>query len=72
MLLYEMFDAPISGYQSVNQDRSQRHWRETRKSRITLADLHRMNEMLQVRAYEKATNMQKIQDQYGPKTQPMM
>lgn len=72
MLLLELYDPPKKGYQSVERDNTQMRWREFRKSRLTLADLHRINEMLQVRAYEYARDMKQVQDQYGPKAQPMM
>jgi hypothetical protein len=36
MKLMEMFDAPISGYQDVNQDNSKPIWKQSRKTKITL------------------------------------
>lgn len=72
MILLELYDPPKPGYQDEKSDNSQLRWREFRKSRLTFADLHRINEMLQVRAYEYAQDLKNIRDQYGPKAQPMM
>lgn len=73
MLLLEIYDAPIAGLQDVAADNSQLRWREFRKSKITLADLSRINEMLSVRAFEHAQDIKQIQNQYGPKpAAPMM
>ena len=72
MLLLELYNPPIAGLQDVDQDRSQLRWREFRKSKISLGDLNRINEMLSVRAYEHAQDLKLIQDQYGPKAAPPM
>ena len=69
MLLLELYDPPIAGLQDVDKDQSQLRWREFRKSKVTLADLNKINEMLSVRAFEHARDIKQIQDQYGPKPQ---
>ncbi len=69
-LLYEMFDRPIAGMQDVADDNSQPRWRQNRKSKLTLRQIRKLRRMHDVRVYERATNLKKIQDQYGPKAQP--
>jgi hypothetical protein len=66
MKLMEMFDEPISGYQDVNQDNSKPIWKQSRKTKLTLRQLRKLRKMLDVRNYEKATNLKKIRKQYQP------
>ena len=66
MKLFEMFDAPIDGYQDVNKDNSQLKWTETRKTKLTLRQIRKLRKMLDVRNYEKAQNLKKVRKQYAP------
>ena len=66
MKLFEMYDQPIQGYQDVNSDNSVQKWTETRKTKLTLRQLRKLRKMLDVRNYEKATNLKKIRKQYQP------
>lgn len=67
MLLNEMFDPPILGYQDVNQDNSKPTWRTSRKTKLTLKQIRKLRKMLDVRNFEKKEHLKKIRDQYGAK-----
>lgn len=66
MKLFEMFDAPVQGYQDVSSDNSPVKWKETRKSKLTLRQIRKLRKMLDVRNYEQAQNLKKIRKQYTP------
>jgi len=70
MKLFEMFDAPIAGYQDVNQDNSKPVWRTSRKTKLTLKQLRKLRKMLDVRNYEKREHLKKVREQYGAANQP--
>jgi hypothetical protein len=70
MKLFEMFDAPIAGYQDVNQDNSKPVWRTSRKTKLTLKQLRKLRKMLDVRNYEKKEHLKKVREQYGAANQP--
>lgn len=67
MILNEMFDPPINGYQDVNKDNSKPVWKTSRKTKLTLKQLRKLRRMLDVRAYEKKQVLKKVQKQYGAK-----
>lgn len=59
MKLLEMFDAPINGYQDVNQDNSKPEWKTSRKTKLTLKQLRKLRKMLDVRNFEKKEHLKK-------------
>lgn len=65
MRLLEMFDAPIAGYQDVNQDNSKPIWKQSRKTKLTLKQIRKLRKMLDVRNYEKKQHLKKVHEQYG-------
>lgn len=72
MRLFEMYETSPAGYQDLKDDNSVLRWKESRKARLTLRQLRKLRKMLDVRNFEKAKNLKKIQDQYGPPAQPEM
>ena len=70
MKLLEMFDAPINGYQDINQDNSKPEWKTSRKTKLTLKQLRKLRKMLDVRNYEKKEHLKKVREQYGAANQP--
>jgi hypothetical protein len=70
MKLLEMFDAPINGYQDVNQDNSKPEWKTSRKTKLTLKQLRKLRKMLDVRNFEKKEHLKKVREQYGAANQP--
>jgi hypothetical protein len=66
MKLFEMYNAPVEGYQDVSQDNSKVKYGETRKSKLTLRQIRKLRKMLDVRNYEKSKNLKKVRKQYEP------
>lgn len=66
MKLFEMFDAPVQGYQDVSSDNSMPKWTETRKTKLTLRQIRKLRKMLDVRNFERAQNLKKVRKQYTP------
>jgi len=67
MILTELFDPPVSGFQDVNDDNSKPVWRTSRKTKLTLKQIRKLRRMLDVRNYEKKQYLSKVRDQYGAK-----
>lgn len=75
MNLFEMFDAPIEGYQNIAADNSKPKWKESRKTKLTLRQIRKLRKMLDVRNYEKQKYLKKVHEQYGQtaeQSQPAM
>ena len=66
MILREFFEAAPQGWQEVEDDQSQLHWGETRKTKLTLGMLNKLRKMNDVQAYERAQDLKKIRKQYQP------
>ena len=64
MQLYEMFDAPISGLQDVNDDNSKPVYRTSRKTKLTLKQIRKLRRMMDVRNYERKLYLDKVREQY--------
>jgi hypothetical protein len=65
MNLFEMFDAPIEGYQNIAADNSKPKWKESRKTKLTLRQIRKLRKMLDVRNFEKQKYLKKVHEQYG-------
>jgi hypothetical protein len=65
MLLFEMFTPAIEGYQDVESDNSKPKWKESRKTKLTLRQIRKLRKMNDVRNYEKASYLKKINAQYS-------
>ena len=63
MKLFEMFNAPVDGYQDLAADNSKPKWKESRKTKLTLRQIRKLRKMLDVRNFEKAQNLKKIRKQ---------
>lgn len=70
MRLFEMYET--NPYQDLGDDNSAPRWKESRKAKLTLRQIRKLRKMLDVRNFEKAKNLKKIQDQYAPPAQPDM
>lgn len=66
MKLFEMYNQPIDGYQDASADNSKVKWKETRKTKLTLRQIRKLRKMMDVRNYEKTTNLKKVRTQYKP------
>ena len=69
MKLFEMFDAPVPGFQDVETDNSKPIWRTSRKTKLTLHQIRKLRKMLDVRNYEKTQHLKKVKEQYGVKSE---
>ena len=67
MLLLEMFNEPIVGFQDVNDDNSKPVYRTSRKTKLTLKQIRKLRKMLDVRNYEKKLYLDRVREQYGAK-----
>ncbi len=65
MKLFEMYDAPIEGYQDVAADNSRPKWKESRKTKLTLRQIRKLRKMLDVRNFEKQKHLKRVHEQYG-------
>jgi hypothetical protein len=70
MKLFEMFDPAVQGYQDTKNDNSKVQWKETRKSKLTLRQVRKLRKMLDVRNFERVTNLKKVRKQYTPVAEP--
>jgi len=66
MKLFEMFDKAPQGYQDTSADNSKPKWKQSRNTKLTLRQLRKLRKMLDVRNYERASNLKKIRKQYTP------
>jgi hypothetical protein len=69
MLLNEMFDKAVSGYQDTGTDNSKPQWHELRKTKLTLRQIRKLRKMIDVRNFEKVNDLKKIRKQYAPVAQ---
>ena len=65
MKLFEIYDAPIQGFQDINSDQSRPAWKQSRKTKLTLKQIRKLRQMLDVRNYEEQSYMKKVHEQYG-------
>lgn len=72
MLLTEMFDQAPESYQDLSADNSQTTQYDLRKTRLTLRQINKLRQMLDVRNYEFKQKLEKIQAQYAPPAQPLV
>lgn len=65
MILLELFSRHPEEYQDLSQDSSQVNMTDSRKTRLTLAQINRLRKMNDMRALEHAKEMQLVQQMYG-------
>ena len=65
MKLFEMFNAPVEGYQDLAADNSKPKWKESRKTKLTLRQIRKLRKMMDIRNYERAKHLKKVHEQYG-------
>ena len=69
MNLFEMFDPPVAGYQTLQDDNSKPQWETSRKTKLTLKQLRHLRKMLDVRNYEKKISLEQVRKQYSAAAQ---
>ena len=65
MLLYEMFNTTPDAYRNEPQDQSAPKWGDTRKTKLTLAQINLLRKMNDQRTVEYAEKLKKVKEQYG-------
>jgi hypothetical protein len=65
MLLNEMYDTYVPKFQDVDEDNSQPDDTSTRKTRLTLKQINKLRQMLDLRNVEYKEDLKKIQRQYA-------
>lgn len=66
MILNEFFDQEPEAYQDLSQDNSQTMLSDTRKSRLTLAQLRQLRSLNDARMVEYRQKLTKVKNQYAP------
>lgn len=70
MILLELYEPAIPGYQNTEDDNSKPQWKQSRKTKLTLKQIRKLRKMLDIRNYEKKKELKNIHAQYGPKANP--
>lgn len=65
MILNELYDEALPGYQDVDDDNSQITVNDLRKTRLTLRQINKLRTMNDVRNYEYKQKLSKVKAQYG-------
>ena len=66
MILNEFFDKAPEAYQDLSADNSQTHLSDTRKTRLTLAQLRQLRRLNDSRMVEYKQKLTSIKKQYAP------
>ena len=66
MILNELFDKEIPGYQDLEDDNTQITQDDLRKTRLTLKQINKLRRMNDIRTVEMQQKIKKVQIQYGP------
>lgn len=69
MLLLEFFQNVPTGYSKESEDNSVLNKTDTRKTRLTLADLNKIRMVNDVRKFEKEQELKDVAQQYAPALQ---
>ena len=72
MLLYEMFNTTPDAYRNEEQDQSAPKWGDTRKTKLTLAQINLLRKMNDQRTVEYAEKLKRVKEQYGAPPAPAM
>lgn len=72
MILNELYQREAEAYQDVSQDNSQPKLGDLRKTKLTLRQINKLRRLNDVRQYEFAERLKKVQRQYAPPAQPLV
>jgi hypothetical protein len=65
MILNELFNKALPGYQDLEDDNSQITKDDLRKTRLTLKQINKLRQMNDIRNIEKKDKLEKIQAMYS-------
>ena len=68
MILIEIYDQNLAGFQDVQDDNSAITLSDLRKTKLTLRQINKLRQMNDTRIYEKSKNLIQIRKQYAPAT----
>jgi hypothetical protein len=72
MILNELFNKALPGYQDLEDDNSQITKDDLRKTRLTLRQINKLRQMNDIRSIEKNDKLEKIKNMYSaPVEEPM-
>ena len=63
-MIFEFFEPTVPGYQNPSQDHSTLKLADSRKTRLTLAQINRLRTMNDVRKFEHEKHLEKVSKQY--------
>lgn len=66
MKIFEFFDQAVPGYEDVSQDNSRLTLDDSRKTRLTLAQINRLRSMNDIRKLEHEKHLTQVSKQYKP------
>jgi len=69
MIVEDLFNKAVPGYQDLEDDSSQLQKSNVRKTRLTLMQINKMRMMNDVRNYEYKQKLSVIKSQYGPQAE---
>jgi hypothetical protein len=72
MILNELYQREAEAYQNVSQDNSQPKLGDLRKTKLTLRQINKLRRLNDVRQFEFAEKLKKVQRQYAPPAQPLV
>jgi hypothetical protein len=70
MILNEIYDRAVPGYQDLSQDNSQPELKDLRKTRLTLRQLNKLRQMNDIRNVEYQEKLKLVKQQYAPPPAP--
>jgi hypothetical protein len=65
MILNELFNKALPGYQDLEDDNSQITKDDLRKTRLTLKQINKLRQMNDIRNIEQKTKLEKVQAMYA-------
>jgi len=67
MILNELFNKALPGYQDLEDDNTQITQDDLRKTRLTLKQIRKLRQMNDIRTVEMRERLEQVKMQYGPK-----
>lgn len=72
MILQELYEPAVAGYQDLEDDNSQITKDDLRKTRLTLKQINKLRQMNDIRNIERKQKLDRIQTMYAaPSEEPM-
>ena len=69
MILIEIYDQNLAGFQDVQDDNSAITLSDLRKTKLTLRQINKLRQLNDLRQYEFKEKLKKVKTQYSPPVQ---